>query len=361
MKLVQQLAPVMQEIVCASTGPGAGITDIPDMSRSRGDGTPIIAGCPKWDIKADFAYGLALSLYERNMDRGGLCGDPIADVFAIVVRPTCAILAVADGVSWGEKPRLAAKCAVLGAMEAINTNICSATTLQDVMKLLDGGLWRAQAQILAHNGTLTTLSVAVVIQLADQSWRLCTMQVGDSPILVYQPSLCKVIEVGRNCLEDSVKNLTDSGGCLGPSKGHIPDLSNLTFCCMPVLPGDIVFVTSDGITDNYRTGCLHPDKKGEEDCLTENLLCQLECFRSEVRNLHKYHFTAQDVSACLAGHAKRLTDEKRIVHEVVQKEGMSRKMLQSEKPELYSRLKSTPGKLDHACIVSYEVRQLINR
>ena len=360
MSVKQKLAPISQEIVCASTGPDAGITDVPRLPTE--DKSHTTAGCNKWDVKADFAYGLALSLYERNIIGGsGLSGDPIADVFAITARPNCAILAVADGVGWGDKPRLAAKCAVLGAMQTMNKHICEATTVQEVFHLLNESLWNAQKLILSHNATLTTLSVAVVVQLEDLSWKLCTMKIGDSPIFVYQPTQGRVIEVGARAEDGLIKVLTDSGGCLGPSKGDKPDTSNLTFCYMSVLPGDIVFATSDGIADNYRTGRVDPNKRGEEDCVTEHLLKRLECVRSELDTLCNYHFTAQDVSACLANHARLLTDELRVVHEGVQREGVPRKVLQTKNPELYSRLKTTPGKLDHACIVAYEVKQLINR
>ncbi len=43
-------------------------------------------------------------------------GEPVADCFGILAYPEGAILAVADGVNWGEPPRRAARCAVLGSL-----------------------------------------------------------------------------------------------------------------------------------------------------------------------------------------------------------------------------------------------------
>lgn len=49
-----------------------------------------------------------------------LSGEPIADSFGICVRENSAILALADGVNWGEKARLAARCAVHGCVDYLN-------------------------------------------------------------------------------------------------------------------------------------------------------------------------------------------------------------------------------------------------
>ena len=40
-------------------------------------------------------------------------------------------------------------------------------------------------------------------------------------------------------------------GALGPVDGINPELSNLTYSMTFLKPGDIVFLTSDGISDNF--------------------------------------------------------------------------------------------------------------
>ena len=50
-------------------------------------------------------------------------GEPIADCFAICAQENNAILIIADGISWGYKPRLAARCAVHGAMASLHQQL----------------------------------------------------------------------------------------------------------------------------------------------------------------------------------------------------------------------------------------------
>lgn len=47
-------------------------------------------------------------------------GEPIADTFAMVARKNNAILALADGVNWGPKACLAARCAIHGCVDYLN-------------------------------------------------------------------------------------------------------------------------------------------------------------------------------------------------------------------------------------------------
>lgn len=54
-------------------------------------------------------------------------GDPIADSFGLCARENSAIMIVADGVNWGDKSRLAARCATYGCMNYINQQLFSAT------------------------------------------------------------------------------------------------------------------------------------------------------------------------------------------------------------------------------------------
>lgn len=47
-------------------------------------------------------------------------GEPVADAFAVCLRENSAVLVLADGVNWGEKSCLAARCAVHGCMDYLN-------------------------------------------------------------------------------------------------------------------------------------------------------------------------------------------------------------------------------------------------
>lgn len=48
-----------------------------------------------------------------------------------------------------------------------------------------------------------------------------------------------------------MRDMRDALGALGPVDGKSPELSNLTLSITKVVPGDIVFLTSDGISDNF--------------------------------------------------------------------------------------------------------------
>ena len=103
-----------------------------------------VAGQLNWQIPNEqFACGLSTSLYDRNPFTGevngkrkhyslllllsssrNLCssGEPIADCFGICAQENNAILMIADGVNWGYKARLAARCGVHGCDGLVLTN-----------------------------------------------------------------------------------------------------------------------------------------------------------------------------------------------------------------------------------------------
>lgn len=54
-----------------------------------------------------------------------LAGNPIADAFGVVAREDSAVLALADGVNWGEKASIAARCAIHGCLHYLNTALYS--------------------------------------------------------------------------------------------------------------------------------------------------------------------------------------------------------------------------------------------
>lgn len=48
-----------------------------------------------------------------------------------------------------------------------------------------------------------------------------------------------------------MRDMRDAGGALGPVDGRNPQLQNLTCSMTFVEDGDLVFITSDGISDNF--------------------------------------------------------------------------------------------------------------
>lgn len=63
----------------------------------------VIAGVSNWKLENDHAYGLSMSLYEKNYVTNEQVGNPVADCYGLVVRGNTAVMALADGVNWGKR------------------------------------------------------------------------------------------------------------------------------------------------------------------------------------------------------------------------------------------------------------------
>lgn len=214
-------------------------------------------GCDSIDwsrMDEEVAFGSSVSLYERNPHTGVPAGNPIADVYAVCARENNAILALADGVNWGEGARLAARCAVRGAMDHLNHCIINQqfNNTNEVFHELLASFHRAHSLILQEEGMLTTLCVAVALPVANSnSWVLCVCNVGDSLCFVYNSSY-GVREVTLGSHDSSeMRDMRNAGGALGPVDGRNPQLQNLTCSETFVEAGDLIFITSDGISDNF--------------------------------------------------------------------------------------------------------------
>nr|CAD7204261.1 unnamed protein product [Timema douglasi] len=93
-----------------------------ESAHSAGSGPRLgeIAGVSDWSRTHQRAYGAATTLYERHPLTQENAGNPIADCFAVVARRNSAILAIADGVNWGEKACVAARSAIHGCVDYLN-------------------------------------------------------------------------------------------------------------------------------------------------------------------------------------------------------------------------------------------------
>lgn len=223
-----------------------------------------IAGIRNWNRPNSAATGQSVTLYERHPYTAEHAGNPIADTFAVVARKNSAILVLGDGVNWGSKAALAARCAVYGCMDYLNAAIfgmpktAEGFTTQDVFNYLLRSFHAAHSLILQEEAQLTTLTACVVLPVAvDESedkekFVACTCNVGDSLAYVYSPSQGHVREITQGSHDiQSNRDMRDALGALGPVDGVNPELSNLTCSMTYVEPGDIVFLTSDGISDNF--------------------------------------------------------------------------------------------------------------
>ena len=225
-------------------------------------------GIKKWNLYHHRSYGIACSLYENNPVTNQTVGEPIADTYAILTRKNSSFLILADGVNWGPRSRLAARSAVRASMNYINRNLFFSNSIKqsgndqkyftthDIFKIMCRSFDAAQEYILQRKGTMTTLCCSVVVKLKDQAsssspiWAVCTLSIGDSTAYVFNRSK-GVFELSfgaRNLNDD--RDMRNVGGALGHVYGNKPDVSNLNYSVMYVKESDIVFLVSDGVSDN---------------------------------------------------------------------------------------------------------------
>ncbi|KAH7935391.1 hypothetical protein HPB52_006890 [Rhipicephalus sanguineus] len=345
--------------------------------------TEEVAGICNWNQPAEFAYGIATTLYECHPVTKENAGEPIADAFAICVRENSAIMALADGVNWGDKSCLAARCAVHGCMDYLNRALYreggTIETTQEVFVCLLRSFQAAHSLILQEQGMLTTLCAAVAVQLqGSDQYVVCTCNVGDSLAYVYsQQHGVREITLGSHDIH-SMRDMRDALGALGPVDGQNPELNNLTVSMTVVQPGDIVFLTSDGISDNFDpvVGKFAIAKRNRKDGTNTQQplppLPEVEAHQRHALTLLRMQdllqqglyqgdgacSSAEDLCERMVDFATKLTAAKRRI---------------LEDPELYAagsapgedarrrrhragpRLTMVPGKLDHASLVAFQV------
>ena len=401
------LEPLEPDLICSYTGPDGGIAALEDQRngmRSNSTGSehrsaaPLnyrqlerpIAGSTDWCQKHDCAYGTAVSLYDQAEGQERPQGEPVADVFAIAVHGNSCVMALADGVGWGEKPRLAARCAVRGCMEYVHQELyetprCLDYALLDthkVTKVLLMSLKQAQNLIIQKEGTMTTLCIGMVCRLAvpdgNRAWALVTVNVGDSLAYAYSPTTGRVREVtvGSHTKDRDMK---DAGGVLGPADGVNPDLENLTCSLTTVASGDMVFLTSDGISDNYDPVVLRkarpvptsrtPAEQTAAVWMDLPLMTQAQRQEHQAQKMaevlngnlsNEDDWTARRVCAALVGFTVQYTHTRRELlqaPDVVRLSELSRDKRQEVQSRLEDDLRKTTGKLDHAAVVAFKVQQ----
>ncbi|CAL1536044.1 unnamed protein product, partial [Lymnaea stagnalis] len=382
-----QLSPLDDEIVASYTGPDSGLA-FAEGHTENNYYVNLVAGVRDWNLRQQQAYGICISLYEQHPISGKISGEPIADSFALCARRNNTILMVADGVNWGEKSRLAARCALYGSMKYLNYKIFERKhkpeNTQDVVRHLRKAVDEAHRAIMAKEGGLTTLCVCMVcpVDNSDQH-AVCCVNVGDSFGFIYSNNQgIREVTVGSHDV-GSERDIRDAGGAIGPVDGQNPELHNLTCSVTFCHQGDIVFLTTDGISDNFDpvvTKIALPQRPNDTNFNTNekynsnsSLKIKPELTPKErhvyalkemERVVHEYELqteeacTAQSFCGAILQHVLTLTNEKRKIIEnpaIYARRKMTKQDRKSRDTEIVQRMAKAAGKLDHASIVSIEV------
>ncbi|XP_067942623.1 PP2C-like domain-containing protein CG9801 isoform X2 [Watersipora subatra] len=366
------------DVISASYGPGddalLGLEDCTNnnVSSKKRSGKDRV----EWGRSSRKACGMAISLYDRNPVTGKVSGDPIADCFAQVSRTESSLIVIADGVNWGERSRLAASCAVTAAVDYLTNKLFLdndvPSSTQEVLDLMRKAFDLAHELILQHGAGLTTLGIAAILPIEHSTqYAVCSVNVGDSLAYVFSKRYgMNELSIGSHDITVE-RDIKDAGGAIGPVNGEEPYLTNLTFCLTTCEPGDIVFLTTDGVSDNYDPvvtklavpACAEPLLQSV-DTKPAMLPCERHLFamKGMERVIHEYELeTHLDISSkelCLAltQHIVSLTSQKRLVIEnpVYYNRRYKAKERRKIEDTIRNTIRTLPGKLDHATVVAYE-------
>lgn len=156
---------------------------------------------------------------------------------------------------------MAAQSAVQGSLDYLNNAVFGqvagsmAKSTREIFVSLLRSFGSAHSCILETGGALSTLTVAVILPLNGPNYTgkscVCCCNLGDSFGYVYSKRHgVREITQGSHDV-NSMRDMRDALGALGPVDGNKPELGNLTLSMTIVDAGDIVFLTSDGISDNF--------------------------------------------------------------------------------------------------------------
>ena len=222
--------------------------------------------------------------------------------------------------------------------------------------------------------------------LNSRQFVVCIVNVGDSLAYVFSKQH-GVREITTGSHDISLeRDIRDAGGALGPVNGIQPELHNLTCSMTFVDPGDIIYLTTDGISDNFdpvvtkiavsmkkpggEEGEDRGEGKGGEQCGTQEGKPEMQpherhqyAVKEMERIIHEFELfaevpcSAQELCGAILQHVLKLTNQKR---QVLENPNLYGKKLRSKERkkrdmEIMAQMHKAPGKLDHATIVGYEI------
>ena len=219
--------------------------------------------------------GRSTSTYPFIEKNGCRDGEPICDQYCLMFSPPLSIIAVADGCNWGTGPAEAAIRASKAFIDHMNKSRDLFRSTNLVAHLCLDGIVAAHNSIIAGPyiegksiGTTTLLGgVLAKVILPNQKdnepknikdWVFIFASIGDCKAFLYDKKKKTVEELTPDSRGENFMDASDCGGRIGPYIDGGPDLRNLEVFMSPCHEGDIIFVCSDGVHDNF-----DPQMQGE--------------------------------------------------------------------------------------------------
>ena len=213
-----------------------------------------VLGIENWNSLKPYAYGITESLYEADnkSKESKLVGDPLTDSLAIVTYINCGILVVADGMGWGSRSKLSSNCAIYGSITYLTENIMKCNNTREIFCCILKSFENAQNLIINKGAKMTTLCVGVIVELTGSSqYAFCVVNLGNTYAYIYNSKYgVREVTEGSHSLDEN-RDVRLGIGALGPAYACNPDLANLTLSYVVLEKGDLVFICSDGISNNF--------------------------------------------------------------------------------------------------------------
>lgn len=251
---------------------------------------------------------------------------------------------VADGCSWGERPKNAAHLAARFAMMLLEQRLekRSECTTQKIAKNMLKILTQVQNELVLKGDMVseTTITLACI---ADT--HLVLASVGDSKVFVLRKTSngklksVDITEGSRRASHDA----SDPGGRLG---GKYADWRNLAVAVVKLEPNDIIIGCSDGIHDNFdpvHLGCIPKDfgyQEDEWDAQKRHLVH----LRQEILNKNLVAVVEKDIAnigRAFVSYVSNLTLKGKLF------------MLENPTARRPNNYKEYPGKDDHVSVVVF--------
>mmetsp|Transcript_14999 Transcript_14999/g.20981 ORF Transcript_14999/g.20981 Transcript_14999/m.20981 type:complete len:915 (+) Transcript_14999:136-2880(+) len=323
----------------------------------------ILSGHNDWSEKSFGEHVCGRSVSSYPVFNGKREGDPICDMFVLSHYENRTIAAVADGCSWGEESKEAARKASRMYLQYMKRCQDLIQTTHDAANFILRAYFAGhQAIVQGRNeetlflaGT-TTMLAGIVLELETpqdgKPFVFVCCSIGDCKAYHYTPKHGRFDEItigNRGGLD-----VRDPGGRLGPylDEGK-PDLRNLTLYCYPCEESDIIALVSDGVHDNLDPHTLgkSPSELGisaendswdnvNHDAVAERLQQFTE---SLITSIVGKPVTVQTVTNNLTQHGLDVTQKIRTFMET----NIGQKV-----PVDYKNL---PGKPDHTTCLSFKV------
>ena len=257
------------------------------------------------------------------------------------------------------------------------------------MRVLRRSFDEAHKTILAKEGGLTTMCACLICPVSNSDqYAVCCVNVGDSFAFVFSHNNgIREVTIGSHDVKCE-RDIRDAGGALGPVDGNNPELHNLTCSLTFGNNGDIVFLTTDGVSDNFdpvvtkialpkipnETNLNEAEKdpyvlmhsKPEMSPRERHIYSMKEMERivHEYELIMEEEVSAQELCSAMVQHILTLTDSKRKILEnpaLYARRKMTSTERQRRDSEIVEKMSKAPGKLDHASIVAVEVGAFLRK